>query len=133
MPAGVGHHEEALFREVRLPRPSHARGDAEAGTADVVRDIRIEFGGGAVMSLGEIGVSGLTMLMEVLTRRGMWGRLEPDIRLWVCQGAVSMRYGIRGLETQMCVVVEGTFPASGDVYVFSQGPQNHEGRIEVGW
>lgn len=42
MPAGAGHHEEALFREVRLPRPSHARGDAEAGTADVVRDIRIE-------------------------------------------------------------------------------------------
>ncbi len=30
MPAGAGHHEEALFREVRLPRPSHARGDAEA-------------------------------------------------------------------------------------------------------
>ena len=28
MPAGAGHHEEALFREVRLPRPSHARGDA---------------------------------------------------------------------------------------------------------
>jgi len=69
MPAGVGHNEEALFREVRLPRPSHVRGDAEAGTADVVRDIRIELGGGTVMSLGEIAVSGLTMLMEVLTRR----------------------------------------------------------------
>ena len=70
MPAGVRNHEEALFREVRLPRPSHARGDAEAGTADVVRDISIELGGGTVMSLGEIAVSGLTMLMEVLTRRG---------------------------------------------------------------
>ena len=70
MPAGVRNHEEALFREVRLPRPSHARGDAEAATADVVRDIRIELGVGTVMSLGEIAVSGLTMLMEVLTRRG---------------------------------------------------------------
>lgn len=70
MPAGVGHHEEALFREVRLPRPSHARGDAEACTADVVRDIRIDLGVGTVMSLGEIGVGGLTMLMEVLIRRG---------------------------------------------------------------
>ncbi len=70
MPAGVGNHEEALFREVRLPRPSHARGDTEAGMADVVRDIRIELGGGTVMSMGEIGVSGLTMLMKVLTRRG---------------------------------------------------------------
>jgi hypothetical protein len=40
MPAGVRNHEEALFREIRLPRPSHARGDAEAATADVVRDIR---------------------------------------------------------------------------------------------
>ena len=70
MPAGVRNHEEALFREVRLPRPSHARGDTEAGMADVVRDIRIELGGGTVMSMGEIGVSGLTMLMKVLTRRG---------------------------------------------------------------
>ena len=70
MPAGVRNHEEALFQEVRLPRPSHARGDAEAATADVVRDIRIELGVGTVMSLGEIGVGGLAMLMEVLTRRG---------------------------------------------------------------
>ena len=44
-PVGVRNHEEALFREVRLPRPTHARGDAEAGTADIVRDIRIELGG----------------------------------------------------------------------------------------
>lgn len=68
-PAGAGHHEESLFREVRLARPSQAREYAGAGTADVVRDIRIELGGGTVMSLGEIGERSLATLMEVLTRR----------------------------------------------------------------
>lgn len=68
-PAGSLNHEEALFREVRPPRPSHVREDTGSGTADVVRDIRIELGGGMVMSLGEIGVRGLSTLMEVLTRR----------------------------------------------------------------
>ena len=68
-PAGSLNHEAALFREVRLPRPSQAREYAVTGTADVVRDIRIELGGGTVMSLGEIGVRSLATLMEVLTRR----------------------------------------------------------------
>ena len=68
-PASALNHEEALFREVRLPRPSRAREDAGSGTADVIRDIRIELGGGTVISLGEIGVRGLATLMEVLTRR----------------------------------------------------------------
>lgn len=68
-PAGARNHEESLFREVRLPLPSQAREHSDTGTADVVRDIRIELGGGAVMSLGEIGVGSLAMLIEVLTRR----------------------------------------------------------------
>jgi len=67
--AGTVNHEAVLFREVMPPRPSRARGDAAAVTSDVVRDIRIELGGGAVMSLGEIGVRGLATLMEVLTDR----------------------------------------------------------------
>ena len=68
-PAGARNQEEALFREVRLPRPSQAREYAGAGMADVVRDVRIELGGGTVMSLGEIGLGSLVALMEVLTRR----------------------------------------------------------------
>ena len=68
-PAGARNHEEALFREVRLPRPSQAREYAVTGTADVVRDIRIELGGGTVVSLGEIGVGSLATLIEVLARR----------------------------------------------------------------
>ena len=67
--SGIRIHEEALFREVRAPQPSQAHGDAASDGADVVRDIRIELGGDTVMSLGEIGVGGLTTLMEVLTRR----------------------------------------------------------------
>ena len=46
----------------------------------------------------------------------MWS-LEADMRLWVCQRPVSMRYGIRGL-TQMVWSWKGHSPASGDVYVF---------------
>lgn len=68
--AGARSHGEALFREVRVTRPSQAREGTEAGTADVVRDIRIELGGGRVMSLGEIGVRGLATLTEVLIGRG---------------------------------------------------------------
>ena len=52
------------FSNVRCTRE-----DAGSGTADVIRDIRIELGGGTVISLGEIGVRGLATLMEVLTRR----------------------------------------------------------------
>lgn len=46
----------------------------------------------------------------------MWG-LEPDLRLWVCQRPVSMRYGIRGL-SRIVWAWKGHSPASGDVYVF---------------
>jgi len=69
-PAGTRSHEEELFREVRLPHPSQVCEGAGASTADIARDIRIELGGGTVMSLGEIGVQGLATLMEVLTRGG---------------------------------------------------------------
>ena len=61
----------------------------------------------------------------------MWS-LEADMRLWVCQRPVSMRYGIRGL-TQMVWSWKGHSPASGDVYVFfSKDRRIHEG-VEMGW
>lgn len=69
-PAGARGHEAALFREALLPEPSQACDDTGAGRADVARDVRIELGGGTVISLGEIGAEGLATLMEVLTRRG---------------------------------------------------------------
>ena len=46
----------------------------------------------------------------------MWG-LEADIRLWICQQPVSMRYGICDL-SQIVWSWRGHSPASGDVYVF---------------
>ncbi len=54
----------------------------------------------------------------------MWS-LEADMRLWVCQQPVSMRYGIRGL-TQMVWSWKGHSPASGDVYVFFSKDRRNE-------
>ena len=107
--------------KVRLPRPSHARGDAEAGTADVIRDIRIEFGGGRGhehrrdRSQWPDDADGGSY-----TQRGCGG-LSLISGCGFCQRPVSMRATVSAATAQMVLVVEGHSPASGDVCVFSQG------------